>query len=285
MPTEPAWEGPPTASAIEEGIRVEVWHQGREVVIGERVFAHVRVTNESDRRIFRETSCGVGLARVTVDYSASLPKGQAWTGMAQRFKEELLREGRYGVGQFVGTEWLDQGNRVCADVFTGEYLEPGEALESSLAWDVVGYPLRPVLPGAADAVATLRYWLDETAVPEDDVTVSAATEVQLTGDATPETPVVEYVDRALAEPRFAEWLEEEPPSTWINTHITTWPNEEGQYPDQPCYADATEGAIDIGLFRMVDGGDGYGAVTLDLPSGELLGVRFQGGAVQEPCSP
>jgi hypothetical protein len=64
-------------------------------------------------------------------------------------------------------------------------------------------------------------------------------------------------------------------SSWINTDVADWLNEAGEYPARPPYERATRGAVDIGLFRHDEEFGEFGGVILDLPTGELLGFRFE----------
>jgi hypothetical protein len=86
---------------------------------------------------------------------------------------------------------------------------------------------------------------------------------------------VDHIDAALAERRFAAWLEGQPGEIPIDAHIVCWPNEEGDYPPDARYDDATEGAVDVGAFLLGDGHESFGEVTIDTATGAVLGVRFE----------
>jgi hypothetical protein len=271
--TAPPRTGPPTAAVERDGILVELWLPEDVARIGERTFAHVRVTNRTERSVqYEGNPCDASLG-ARLDYTASAPAGRSWPGIAGAFKARLLEEGSYGIRYFMDVERIDQEQRGCADVGMTTGLGLGATLERTVALDLVGYPGRPIFPGPATALGRFAYWPAETYEGQEVVVAEAP--IGIEGERTPEYWIVDFVDRALAEPRFAEWLEQRPAETWINTHSTAWPNEEGRYPADPCYERATDGALDIGLFREVPGVFEFGSVSLDLPSGELLGVRFE----------
>lgn len=271
--TAPPRTGAPTAKVERDGILVELWLPEEVAAIGERFFAHVRITNTGVRR-FQQIDCD-GPADITVDYRAALPPSRDWHGIAGQFKARFLSEARYGEAAFSDIAVIDREHFGCADVLIVEPVEPGTVLEETLAWDLEGYLGRPLVPGPATLEAAFRFWPTQAAEGERQA-VAVEADIQIGGVLTPGWPLAEYVDLALSEPRFDAWLEEQPVETWINTNTVAWPNEEGEYPRDPCYQGATDGALDIGLFRDVDQTVEYGSVTLDLPSGEVLGVRFEG---------
>lgn len=274
--TAPPRTGPPTAEVERDGILVELWLPEEVATIGERFFAHVRITNTGVQRVFRDASDCVTPSSVSVDYTVALPAGNAWSGIAGTYKKRLLSEREYGIRHFLDMEHVGLLSYFCSDVLITKPFGPREALEHSVAWDIGGYQFRPVVPGNAVVTAKFGFWpTEDSAGDPESLSVAAGTPILIAGTATSERPLVDYVDLTLAEPRFAEWLEQRPPDTWINTHSVAWPNEEGEYPPDPCYERATDGALDIGLYREVPGIFEFGSVSLDLPSGELLGVRFE----------
>lgn len=272
--TPPPRTGPPTAQVERDGIIVELWLPEDVATIGERAFAYVRVTNRGALPVEYEGNPCSDSIGAFLDHSASAPAGRSWPGIAGVFKARLLEEGRYGISLFMDVERIDREQHGCADIGMSVFLEPGDMHERSMALDLQGYPGNPIFPGLATALGRFAYGPGDPSEREEALVAEAP--IRIEGERTPEYWIVDFVDRALSEPRFAEWLEEQPVESWINTHSTAWPNEEGRYPRDPCYQRATDGALDIGLFRDVDLTVEYGAVTLDLPSGEVLGVRFEG---------
>jgi hypothetical protein len=278
--TAPPRTGPPTATAERDGILVELWLPEDVARIGERTFAHVRVTNLGPLAIeYEGNPCSESLG-ARLDYTASAPAGRSWPGIAGAFKARFLQEGSYGVRSFVNVERIDQEQRDCDTVGMPAYLEPATSLERTVALDLVGSPGRPIFSGPATALGRFAYRPGEN---EGEDVVEAEAPIRIDGERTPEYWIVDFVDRALAEPRFAEWLDQRPADTWINTHSVAWPNEDGDYPPDPCYERATDGALDIGLFREVPGVFEAGSVSLDLPSGDVLGVRFETGGERVYC--
>jgi hypothetical protein len=239
------------------------------------MFAHVRVTNRSNRIVYRQIgNCG-DVSSIIVDQRPLMPS-RSWSGIAATFKQRVLDERGFGLSYFQNVTRIDLPPRGCGDIFGLDPVKPGAVLNETRAWDAIGYFGRPVLPGPTMLTATFAYYPDSKhRNPSDERKLNILTEIRVEGKPTGETWIGEYVDRALAEPRFADWLDDQPETSWINTSVAHWPNDDGEYPAQPVYLKATQGTVDIGLFRWDEEEGEYGGLILDLPSGDLLGFRFE----------
>jgi hypothetical protein len=274
-PSAPAFARRPDFRAQRDGLALELWLPDRVVQTGGRIFAHVRVTNGSNRTVYRQVGGNCGdVSRIIVDQRALMPEGRTWSGIAATFKQRVLEERGYGLSGFQNVTRI--GHPGCPDFSLLHPVNPGAVLDETRAWDIVGAVGRPVVPGSTKLTATFTYYRDRNhAEPSDERKLNIVTEIRVDGEPTGETWITEYVDRALAQPRFADWLDNRPVTSWINTDVVDWPNDDGEYPARPPYDRATQGAIDIGLFRWDEELGEFGGVTLDLPSGELLGFRFE----------
>lgn len=271
-PTPLLGDRPATATAEKDGIAVELWLSAREAHVGDRLLALVRVSNRGTSSPTWETNtCGTGPAPIRVEAPAGLPAGRAWTGLAAEFKGQLLREfgavgnGRAVIGTFWDAETIDLPNVACPAFSAMAPLLPGQGVEKMIAWDVGTKSGLTIEAGTAALVAQFSSSAGE---------VEAVTSVDISGDSAAGRTIVEYVDTALANEAFHDWLNEADSSSWINTSVTFWPNEEGEYPARPEYEKATTGAVDVGLFRDGPEFETYGGVIIDTGTGEILGTRF-----------
>jgi hypothetical protein len=267
-PTVPQREGPPTAVAEGDGIVLELWVPDEPATIGQWFFSHLRLTNESRGVVLIDYPCDQ--IAVKLDASSLVPPGRAWTGLAAAFKEQLLARYEHGNWTMVESQSIGREQRACGDV--AGPMSPGGVVEQTYALDLTGTRhAGAVRPGPASVVATFKTYDWSEGDPP---TITTDAPIRIEGVPTTETSIVGYIDRALEEKRFTDWLAKEPLDSWINTHISWWPNEEGQYPPDPLYRKATEGTVGIGLFRIGPNLEELGAVIFDLPSGKLLGFRF-----------
>ena len=273
--TDPATAPPladaPTITADEDGVLLEVWLPA-EVAIGTRSFAAARMTNRTDADIYRQVGGCEPVAAISVDFSASVPAGPDHPGIAGRFKQRLLEDGGLGRGDYREPALMGP-NVGCDDMFALQPLRPGAVVEQRYAWDPIARPGYPIVAGAASVAVSARYYSDENEGSEKKIERDAA--MTLLGSAPAALSIADYADRAVAVPEFHHWLGSAPEDTWINAYVGHWPNEQGEYPPQPVYQNATEGTADVGLFRTTRDGEEAGIVVLDLPSGDLLGTRFE----------
>ena len=163
--------------------------------------------------------------------------------------------------------------------FRAARFKPGDSAEMRVAWDARATPGFPVTPGPATVRATFTFW--RPALPNfpdgPGRSFSASTGIEITGTMSGGHSIAEFVDAALADGQFRDWLSRQPIDRWINPGVTFWPNNAGQYPRDPIYANASNGAVDVFLF--VSGRDGRttrGDITLDAATFAVLGRHLEG---------
>jgi hypothetical protein len=253
---------------------LELWLSDRTVSIGHRTFGRVRVTNRGRRTVYRQTggNCGV-TAHILVDQRAMIPPGRMWDGVAATFTRRVRADWKPGMYGFRPVDFIDLGEYGCPDHFSLDPVRPGQVVDVKFAWDPASRFGSPLMPGRAEVTASFPFFRDrEQYGRADERRVTATTTVRIKGQAHPQRWLTEYLDLALSEPHFADWLDDYPPRTWINTHVVLWPNEDGIYPRDAIFQQATEGALEVGLFRRGVNPTEYLAVVLDVPSGAALGV-------------
>jgi hypothetical protein len=218
--------------------------------------------------MWETNTCFSGPAPVTAQTEDALPAGREWQGIAAAFKQQVLTEsgmtgGTSTVGYFA-TPMPDGVQVGCPAISMMRPFQPGQVEEEAVVWDVV--------PPQGLAIRTGELTIKSTF---ESVSLSASASVVVEGAAAAQFTVVDYVDAALSVPKFREWLESQPRTTWVNTAVAFWPSPEGAMPPRQPYRSAPNGAVDIGLFTSPPGTNGYGAVILDPVTLEVLGTRFE----------
>lgn len=247
-----------------------MWLDRSHIAEADHVFALVRVTNDGDEAPTRETyTCRAGAAPVSVQGVSALPEGMAWEGLAAEFKTAVVSDsGGSGatateIGQFEDVDYSEGSCNLMGKVAP---FRPGEELESILAWDAVAYPGRQFPSG----VVTVRAQFKSSAG-----TVSAEASVGIEADSERGATVVEYVDIALGEASFRDWVNGQPRDTWDQPLLYFWPaGGSGQYPPGPAYARATGKVAAVSLLVARPGGWARGEVVIEVASGTVLGTQF-----------
>jgi hypothetical protein len=266
--------GPPLATGERDGILLQLWLDRQQVRVGDRLFALTRVTNNGTTSpTWEKNICGSGPAPISVTRVSELPVGQSWTGLAADFKQTVLSEGgfvsggRASLGKFWDAGMFDTVIPMGCPGYSqqGPFM-PGEVSEMVLAWNVAAPQGQVMSTGTASVTATFA-----SSAP--DISAQTLIEIEAVEPTEPLT-IVHYVDIALSQSEFNDWLNERPRSSWINTSVTFWPNDQGEYPPQPEYEGVTNGAVDVGLFRS-PAGEQYGSVIIEVGTGRVLGTRFE----------
>jgi hypothetical protein len=264
-----------SAEAHGDGITVEFTLDRQAVAIGDRVRAFVRVVNGgTSSPIWESNICGWGPAPMTVTRPWDMPAGRAWQGIAADFKRTVLEQGGYLDGEelVLGTFWdaraLDDPDPMsCPAVSQERPFEPEEVAEMELAWHVV--PRRGQLLMAGPATVTATFTSSAGAI-------TAQAPIDISGGPPPSGwTIIDAIDAALQDEKFSAWLSERPTTTWLNTSVAFWPNEEGEYPPLPQYEGAYRGAAEVGLARSVGALNEYGAVIVEWGTWRVLGNRFE----------
>ncbi|MFN8619850.1 MAG: hypothetical protein U0869_11310 [Chloroflexota bacterium] len=287
--------GPPDATATRDGLVVRLWLSAKEAAPGELVEAVVRITNTGADAAFGATGPCLARPLLWSDLSAVVAPGDVQAGNAAAFKQLLVddasvttaawerdaaRQLRPGAGVTV---------RALADCgptgATYDRVGPHRTLEQRWSWyptdplDRGDVPQRPLPPGQAPVTFT---WLDagRGGRPEHrpsrrpDVPITVTADVTLTGDDPGLLSTLELADRALADPAFRAWVDEDPTRrSWDHADARWWPasgdTTSAPLPDLP--ARAPHGAIEIWLARTVSSSGVVGSAWLDPWTGEVLG--------------
>jgi hypothetical protein len=279
--------GPAVGTAEAAGIAVEIWLDRVKVQTGDTVLALVRVSNRGDRVVQRETNtCGSGPAPATVvqrgiNGQPPFPLGKEWPGLAGEFKRQVLSGAGFGVELDLGPLWdaamLDR-NIACPDFSEVRPFGPGDSDHLVLAWRAAARQ-GSVLPAGPTIVRATFKTADDGlpgGAPVLKVTAEAPLEI-VTPEPNNSEPVgltlVDYVDSALSDAAFHEWLESAPEETWINPLVSYWPTEEGNYPEMPPFNRlGRRPIVEIGLFRNGPT-ELLRSVIVDQQTGEVLASR------------
>ena len=281
-------DGSPTMSAERDGVLLEVWLDHTSLPVGARLQALVRVSNKGSSNILWQTNiCGTGPALTTIAPSRPPDTGVEWTGEAATFKR-LLLENVLAPAVLWDAATIDLENVGCDTYSAIKPFKPGSVAEMTVAWDAVDRPGRPIVPGPATVTSTFETWKPRKQPAEPgnpDQELVASTSIEIVGEMGAAVPVARYADIALTSGSFRTWVESRKarPRSW-DPYAIYWPNDDGQYPDDPRYERATEGAVDIGMFI---GNGPHGEVTIDTTTLEVLGRKLNGKAevMVEPHTP
>jgi hypothetical protein len=272
-------QGEPTVRAVLNGLTVELWLDRTQLNIGDRLTALARASNRGSGTVTWESNiCGYGPAPVLVEREREKSPYPPDDGVANEFRRQALDLQPY-LGQLLDVTMIDAGNAACPAYSAPRPFKPGDSAEMRVAWDAKGTPGFPVNPGPATVRATFTYWEQGAPGPPEGPTeqISASIGIQIAGMASGGHSVSEYVDAALLDPAFKDWLNRQPIDKWINTGVAFWPNSDGQYPADPIYAKATTGAVDVYLFVSGrDGGTRKGDITFDASTFAVLGRHLEG---------
>ena len=304
-PVEPApatfeANGPPDATSTRHGVTVDLWLSSPTVGPGDSVEAVVRLTNTRSDPVWSYEGPCLTRPTVTADLSAVLDPGLAADGNAGELKRRVLAGSDLLVGEFDrrSSRRLPGASGITVSVLADcgpvgpsyARVGPGQTVEQHWTWVPVdpfdGYErwFRPLPPGPAPVTVTWRYagHGSEASVrndrqPHRPITATAA--LALTGTDPGLLSPQELVDRALADPEFAAWVEADPTrEDWVDTDVDAWPGPD--YPAQPRFAGlaglAPNGVVEIALVRDLPGRPGViGSAWVDPWTGEVL--RFTTG--------
>jgi hypothetical protein len=230
---------PAASSATElvasaDGLTLSVSLNGSSVRSGDSLDVTATVTNGSASAIdYAVPWCG-GAAKGYVDVALPQgPVGRTWSGIAGTFKQYVLTEGYApGAARALDPMRVDLWTRPCQEV-TGELeIRPGETITSVLSWPAEIVQGVRALPGPVPFAVSVSYdrqngppslapdhegpppgWFPEYKQLEVTGTV------QVVGDAPALAGPGEVIDSLLDDTNFAEWLAEQPRSTWSNANL------------------------------------------------------------------
>ena len=278
-----------------------MWLSAPSVGQGEYVQALVRTTNTRTDPVWMwPGECGNPGTSIGVDLSSIIRPGLPQEGKAAAYKRRAVRES--GVLRADFERWHPRpdsatGTRVSASAecsgveFPAAWmkLRPGATMEERFVWypahSMDGHDFRwqPLPPGTVTVAASWHYVghgprprPGRQRRPVHPIVATAALELTGVDPGTPSMP--ELVDRALADPEFAAWVDrwEERRDSWVD--IGGWPGP--PYPPQPRMSGlagkAPNGIMEIGLQQQVPGMDHtLGVALVDPWTGEVVDVEFQ----------
>lgn len=265
------------------GIVLELQLDRRQVHVGDVVSAVVRLSNQGQIAVLRETNtCGAGPAPAFIvpqgDADPAAGMGREWQGIAAEFKRAVLAEAALGVGR--GAFWQPgpDGNPVGCDLMSvvRPFL-PGESEQMGVIWRAVPDESGALFTGPAVVRATF----ESQAPPGGGAVVKVSAELPIEimrrdPDDEPVGPTLaDYIDSALGHEPFMAWLEAAPPETWINPHVIYWPTPEGSYPEFPPFNTfGRRPIVEIGLSRLKPPED-LRLVIIDRATAEVLAMRSE----------
>lgn len=305
-PTLPTWDnvpigaqfepvGPPIASSVGRGIRIDFWLSTVEAGPGAWVQAVVRATNtRADDVWYWPGTCTAGIL-VRADLSTVTPMGIEQTGNAAVFKDiaisdrGILEQTFDGYDEVVADQSSGAMVRPLAECVTPgnvRRLGPGQTRTERFAWYVATLRAGRVQPLPPGAVTVSVLWpyaghgrrprIDWTHQPRHDLIATAPLVLTGDGPGTPSLP--EMIDTALADPHFRAWVAPGPRPTDNDVTLGSWPYATIASPPRwaTINALAPDGFVEVSLGRDVAiDGHHLGAALLDAWTGELLDVVFE----------
>lgn len=232
--------GKPVATITRHGIRVEGWRTSTAVAPGTWAQVAIRVTNVGSQDAWQlDASCGASGTAIVADLTSVIPPGIPQTGNRAVLKRQLTRGSMdRWMSRFPsraelwssGTPWAE-----CPGGLTVRRLAPGASRVEHFAWYAGerlghhGEAWLPTYPGTYPFTVTwdlvargprpaVRY--DE---PPRTRTVRLSIPLRVTGAGPSGLSLPELVDRALADPVWRAWVDEDRTrSSWGYRDATLW---------------------------------------------------------------
>jgi hypothetical protein len=224
----------PTFLASADGLTLTVALDRSAVSTGETVTITASVINDSADPIeYAVPDCGgAAMAHMSVRLPQE-PVGKTWTGIAQEFKEYVLREG-YGGSDPPPLQPLrvDVTATPCRDGQNEALLQAGEAVSSTLTWPAQIVEGIDALPGDMPFTVSVAYDRqneppsyppDFDGIPGSWAPMYKQLEVRGTIDIIEQRQELagpgEVLDGLLADATFADWLDDQPRETWSTANL------------------------------------------------------------------
>jgi hypothetical protein len=212
------------------------------------------------------------------------PKGKAWSGIRQTFKEYVLTKGLgAGGGLALDPFRVDIAPPECGEWTDSFELGPGDAASSTMAWTAEIVPGVDALAGKAHFGVSVGYDQQNeapsyppgyTGVRGSWVPIfkhlSVSGELDIMGQSKPLKGAGEVIDAALADKTFSSWLAQRPEETWSNANLflLSRPSAEGSVPKGPAW--------ELDLFREVGVPRDWAIVFVDPFDGSLISATYCG---------
>jgi hypothetical protein len=192
---------PVTAVTEHNGVVVTLTLDRNVVAPGGKVLAVARVENRTDRAV-QYSGGGCGLSG-DVGVELSPAPGREWHGRAALFKAIVMRTARLPVAAFAAPQVTDKPQACVADTFIAALAAHQSVDIPGLWWDAEYAPGVPARPGIANV--TMNF-------PVTTGSVLATANLRIAGPDDHAPSPGEVVDAALADARFAAWLDRAAPS-------------------------------------------------------------------------
>jgi len=211
----------PIATATDNGLSLSAWLDRTSVEPGGKVTVTVAVHNGRSSSVPYVAS-GDSVAGITATLSLPLvPVGRSWTGTQAALKADALGKGTVN-GETYDT--IPTGTYTHY-AYHDETLAPGQTVTSTLVWTAELVKGVPALPGDVPFAISLMGPpppLPSGANPGMEFPLPI---LELSGDmhVVGQAPAIlskgQAIDAALADPRFAKWLTEQPQPTWSDVNM------------------------------------------------------------------
>jgi hypothetical protein len=219
--TTPGPIGAPTLTATDNELSLSVWLDRTSVEPGGKVTVTVSVHNGRSSPVPYVAS-GDSVAGIMATLSLPLvPVGRSWTGIEAALKTDALGKGTVP-GETPDT--ITRGTYTHY-AYYDETLAPGQTVTSTLVWTAELVTGVPAVPGDVQFKISLLGPpppLPSGALPGMEF---PATILELSGDmhVVGQAPAIlskgQAIDAALADPRLAMWLTEQPQTTWSDVNM------------------------------------------------------------------
>lgn len=272
-----------SVGATDNGLSMEVTLSSSEVVPGGSV--PIEITIRNDRAVpvpIGSGHCGAlatmyALLPVPLD-----PVGRDWDGIEGTFKRYALSQDfREGGAPMSQPGWVYANATPCRDPSSDTMLEPGGSLTESMTWSALLVKGVPALPGVVPFRVSISH--DPTGGPPsyppgykgplamwlptyEQLTVTGT--IRIVGGAPAVLSGGQAIDAMLSNQQFANWLTEQPASTWSVANVFL------QNPGKAQGVVPVGASWEVELFREVGVPRNWAIGYVDAFSGKVLSLRF-----------
>lgn len=275
--------------ASDRGLTLTVSLDRAEVAPGGSISVDVTIRSARTVPVVLSTGrCGLPVTMVALVPVPVDPSGRSWEGIAGEFKAYALAGGYREGGQPATSPGQVYASAVPCREFAPELpLAPGETTETSMTWTAMLVEGVPALAG--DVAFTVSVGHDPTGAPPSyppgytgprggwfqtyqQLTVDGT--IRIAGDAPKVVTAGQALDAMLADPRFADWLSEEPAETWggANLFLMNQGRAEGIVPAGPSW--------EVDLFREMGVPRNWAIGFVDPFTGAVRNLAF----CNAPCN-
>jgi hypothetical protein len=245
-----------------DGVRVTLSLERSPLPSAQRTRALVVIDNLSpDVRDWQDDGCGFP-ATVTIHTAVDVrpDPGVRWLGAAGRFKRMASPGSDPSAdAPFIDERFADEPERlICQGDVVINHLQPGQRLEMRVVWS--GEVANIAAPaGPATVLAEFPYLaaVSPDVDPLDAARpIIASIQTEVVGAGIALLSADQIIDAALADSRFAAWLESAKPGTWQDTAFVTHGT-----------------TADVVLTLLKKGSATDGRATVDRTTGRVLGFE------------